>query len=86
MTSNFALIGGIRFEDIELSRTRFSPDGVLRTDRGYPFTTTFNPVTGRAGYTWEAIPGHDLLQPVCHRGRSDGCQHLHPGPARCRYC
>ena len=57
VTSNFALIGGIRFEDIELSRTRFSPDGVLRSDRGYPFTTTFNPVTGRAGYTWEAIPG-----------------------------
>ena len=57
LTSNFALIGGIRFEDIELSRTRFSPDGVLRTDRGYPFSTTFNPVTGRVGYTWEAVPG-----------------------------
>ena len=57
VTSNFALIGGIRVEDIELSRTRFSPAGVLRTDRGYPFTTTFNPVTGRAGYTWEAVPG-----------------------------
>ena len=57
LTSNFALIGGIRFEDIELSRTRFSPTGVLRSDRGYPFSTTFNPVTGRIGYTWEAVPG-----------------------------
>jgi iron complex outermembrane receptor protein len=57
LTSTFALIGGIRFEDIELSRTRFSPDGVLRSDRGYPFSTTFNPVTGRVGYTWEAMPG-----------------------------
>jgi iron complex outermembrane receptor protein len=57
VTSNFALIGGIRIEDIELARTRFSPTGVLRTDRGYPFSTTFNPVTGRVGYTWEAVPG-----------------------------
>lgn len=57
LTSTFALIGGIRFEDIELSRTRFSPDGVLRTDRGYPFSKTFNPVTGRVGYTWEVSPG-----------------------------
>jgi iron complex outermembrane receptor protein len=57
LTSNFALIGGIRFEDIGLSRTRFSPTGVLRSDRGYPFSTTFNPVTGRVGYTWEAMPG-----------------------------
>jgi iron complex outermembrane receptor protein len=57
VTSNFALIGGIRIEDIELARTRFSPAGVLRSDRGYPFSTTFNPVTGRVGYTWEAVPG-----------------------------
>ena len=26
-------------------------------DRGYPFKTTFNPITGRVGYTWEAVPG-----------------------------
>ena len=30
LTSNFALIGGIRFEDIELARTAFDADGVLR--------------------------------------------------------
>ena len=57
LTSTFALIGGIRFEDIELSRTRYSPEGVLRTDRGYPFSKIFNPVTGRVGYTWEVSPG-----------------------------
>lgn len=57
LTSTFALIGGIRFEDIKLDRTRFSPDGVLRTDRGYPFSKTFNPITGRAGATWEVTPG-----------------------------
>jgi iron complex outermembrane receptor protein len=57
VTSTFALIGGIRFEDIELSRTRYSPDGVLRTDRGYPFSKTFNPITGRVGYTWDIAPG-----------------------------
>jgi iron complex outermembrane receptor protein len=57
VTSTFALIGGIRFEDIELSRTRFSPEGVLRTDRGYPFSKDFNPVTGRVGYTWDVFPG-----------------------------
>lgn len=57
LTSTFALIGGIRFDDIELSRTRYSPDGVLRSDRGYPFSKTFNPITGRVGYTWEVTPG-----------------------------
>jgi iron complex outermembrane receptor protein len=57
LTSNFAVIGGIRVEEIELSRTRFSPQGELRSDIGYPFTKTFTPVTGRAGYTWEAVPG-----------------------------
>ncbi|MEP6837562.1 MAG: TonB-dependent receptor plug domain-containing protein [Bradyrhizobium sp.] len=55
VTSQFALIGGIRFEDIELSRTRFDETGVLKA--GYPFATGFHPVTGRAGYTWEAVPG-----------------------------
>jgi iron complex outermembrane receptor protein len=57
VTSTFALIGGIRFEEIDLARTRFSPDGVLRTDRGYPFSQAFNPITGRAGFTWDVAPG-----------------------------
>jgi iron complex outermembrane receptor protein len=57
ITPTFALIGGLRFEEIELSRTRFSREGVLRSDIGYPFSKDFTPVTGRIGYTWEALPG-----------------------------
>jgi iron complex outermembrane receptor protein len=57
LTSTFALIGGIRFEDIKLDRTRFDPDGVLEAAKGYPFSTTFNPITGRIGYTWDIAPG-----------------------------
>ncbi len=57
LTSNFALIGGIRYESIELSRTAFDTNGILRSADGYPFSTTFTPLTGRVGYTWEAIPG-----------------------------
>nr|WP_322596904.1 TonB-dependent receptor [Bradyrhizobium sp. SEMIA] len=57
LTSTFALIGGIRFEDIKLDRTRFFPDGTLESAKGYPFSTTFNPVTGRVGYTWDITPG-----------------------------
>jgi len=55
LTSNFALIGGIRVEEIKLARTAFDVKGALRD--GYPFSTTFTPVTGRVGYTWEALPG-----------------------------
>jgi iron complex outermembrane receptor protein len=55
ITPTFALIGGIRVEGIELSRIRFDEKGALRT--GYPFSKDFTPVTGRIGYTWEALPG-----------------------------
>jgi iron complex outermembrane receptor protein len=55
ITPAFALIGGLRVEEIELSRTRTTPAGMLRA--GYPFSKTFSPVTGRVGYTWEAVPG-----------------------------
>lgn len=55
LTSTFALIGGIRFENIELSRTRFDETGLLKAS--YPFSKTFNPVTGRIGYTWDIAPG-----------------------------
>jgi iron complex outermembrane receptor protein len=57
ITPTFALIGGVRIEQIELSRIAFDVDGMLRTGDGYPFATTFKPTTGRVGYTWEAIPG-----------------------------
>lgn len=55
LTGNFALIGGIRFEQIELSRIRFDETGDLVG--GYPFAKRFSPITGRVGYTWEALPG-----------------------------
>jgi iron complex outermembrane receptor protein len=57
ITPTFAVIGGVRIEEIKLSRTAFDVDGVLRSADGYPFTKTFTPTTGRIGYTWEALPG-----------------------------
>jgi iron complex outermembrane recepter protein len=57
ITKSFALIGGIRVEDIGLRRNRVNADGFLRSDAGYPMEKTFRPVTGRVGYTWEALPG-----------------------------
>ncbi len=55
LTSTFALIGGIRLENIELSRNRFDENGDQVAN--YPFSKRFNPITGRVGYTWEAVPG-----------------------------
>ena len=51
LTSKFALIGGIRIEEIKLDRTAFDVDGNLRSADGYPFSKTFRPTTGRVGYT-----------------------------------
>jgi len=57
ITPTFALIGGVRAEQIQLARTAFDVNGVLRSADGYPLAKTFSPVTGRIGYTWEAVPG-----------------------------
>jgi iron complex outermembrane receptor protein len=57
LTPAFALIGGVRIEEIKLSRIAFDVDGMLRSADGYPFSKTWRPTTGRAGYTWEALPG-----------------------------
>jgi iron complex outermembrane receptor protein len=57
LTPTFALIGGVRIEQIKLDRTAFDVDGNLRSADGFPLSKTFKPVTGRAGYTWEPIPG-----------------------------
>jgi iron complex outermembrane receptor protein len=57
LTPTFAVLGGIRFEQIDLARTAFDVNGMLRTADGYPLAKTFTPTTGRVGYTWEAIPG-----------------------------
>jgi iron complex outermembrane receptor protein len=55
ITRNFALVGGVRVDGIELARNAFNVDGSVRPN--YPFSKTFTPVTGRVGYTWEALPG-----------------------------
>jgi iron complex outermembrane receptor protein len=57
LTRDFALIGGIRIEEFVRRATRHHPDGSLDTGRGYPVSVSFRPVTGRVGYTWEALPG-----------------------------
>jgi iron complex outermembrane receptor protein len=55
ITRTFALIGGIRVENINLYRESFNIDGSQRV--GFPLSKSFTPVTGRIGYTWEALPG-----------------------------
>ncbi|WP_295850809.1 TonB-dependent receptor [Tardiphaga sp.] len=55
ITQNFALIGGLRVEYIGLDRDSQNVAGGSLA--GYPFSRSWAPVTGRVGYTWEAIPG-----------------------------
>ncbi|WKA31182.1 TonB-dependent receptor [Bradyrhizobium roseum] len=55
ITPTFALIGGLRFNPFSLERTSTNVAGVSKV--GFPYTVNFQPVTGRIGYTWEAIPG-----------------------------
>jgi iron complex outermembrane receptor protein len=56
ITSAFALIGGIRFEDLTLDRSGSDFDGTIDP---IPFTQTWRPVSYRAAYTYEPIP--DLM-------------------------
>jgi iron complex outermembrane recepter protein len=55
ITRTFALIGGLRVERIALDRNSTSVTGAEKA--GFPFSQTWAPVTGRFGYTWEALPG-----------------------------
>ena len=55
ITQSFALIGGLRYNPFQLDRTSTDVNGVSRV--GFPYTTSWQPVTGRIGYTWEAVPG-----------------------------
>lgn len=55
ITRTFALIGGIRAEHIGLDRN--STDVNDAEKAGFPFSKAWTPVTGRIGYTWEAIHG-----------------------------
>ena len=55
ITQTFALIGGLRTERIALDRN--STDVTSAEKAGFPFSKVWTPVTGRFGYTWEAVPG-----------------------------
>jgi iron complex outermembrane recepter protein len=55
ITPTFALIGGVRFDEISIFRNG-SIDATGVTETGFPFSQAWRPVSYRAGYTWEAIP------------------------------
>nr|WP_249797136.1 MULTISPECIES: TonB-dependent receptor [unclassified Bradyrhizobium] len=55
LTRTFALVGGLRVEHIGLDRNSTDKNGLEKA--GFPFTKDWAPVTGRIGYTWEAVPG-----------------------------
>jgi iron complex outermembrane receptor protein len=55
LTRSFALVGGLRVEHIGLDRNSTDVAGLVNA--GFPFTKDWAPVTGRIGYTWEAVPG-----------------------------
>jgi iron complex outermembrane receptor protein len=64
LTPAFSLIGGLRYEYISLERYANNFDGTTRcvtnldgTMACFPFFKKWTPTTGRAGYTWEAVPG-----------------------------
>lgn len=55
LTRSFALIGGLRVEHIGLDRNSIDKNGLEKAN--FPFTQDWAPVTGRIGYTWDAVPG-----------------------------
>ena len=55
LTQTFALIGGLRTERIALDRNSTDVTGAEKV--GFPFSKVWTPVTGRIGYTWDAVPG-----------------------------
>jgi iron complex outermembrane recepter protein len=55
ITPTFALIGGIRVEEIDLDRDSRSIPGVSLPN--FPFSKTWRPATGRIGFTWDLLPG-----------------------------
>jgi len=52
ITSAFALIGGLRLDDLTLNRSGSDFDGTVDPE---PFTQTWKPVSYRAAYTYEPI-------------------------------
>jgi len=57
ITPEFALIGGVRIEDLTLDRSGTNFDGTIPD--GLPFSVTWTPVSYRMAYTYEPI--HDLM-------------------------
>ncbi|MEK9281946.1 MULTISPECIES: TonB-dependent receptor [unclassified Bradyrhizobium] len=55
LTRSFALVGGLRVEHIGLDRNATDVNGLEKAN--FPFSQSWAPVTGRFGYTWEAVPG-----------------------------
>jgi iron complex outermembrane receptor protein len=55
LTPAFALIGGVRVERLALSRDGVNADGT--TPSGLPFSVSWEPVSYRAAYTYDPIPG-----------------------------
>jgi iron complex outermembrane recepter protein len=55
LTRTFALVGGVRVEHIGLDRNSTDVTGAEKAS--FPFSKSWAPVTGRIGYTWEAVPG-----------------------------
>jgi iron complex outermembrane recepter protein len=55
VTPTFAVIGGLRYNPFDLDRTSTDVNGVAKS--GFPYTASWDPVTGRIGYTWEALRG-----------------------------
>jgi len=53
ITPTFALIGGLRLEDIALTRNSWALDGA--TNPGFPFSKNWTPVSYRGAYTWEPL-------------------------------
>lgn len=55
ITPMFSLIGGIRFEDFQLSRDGVNFDGSI--PGGLPFTANWTPLSYRAAYAFEPVKG-----------------------------
>ncbi|MGJ5177503.1 TonB-dependent receptor [Bradyrhizobium oligotrophicum] len=55
LTDTFALVGGLRYNPFTLDRNSIDKNGIVKS--GFPYSKSWQPVTGRIGYTWEALPG-----------------------------
>ncbi len=53
ITPTFALIGGVRFDELSAYRNGIDPTGVV--EPGFPFSKAWEPVSYRAAFTWEPI-------------------------------